>query len=72
MIKWTGNNIGDEGAINIGKSLMMNTTLFALNLGCVIEKKENECNRKKKQKEKYEIMMKNEQGTELEIQERLR
>ena len=30
--KWTGNNIGDEGANKIGKSLRTNTTLKELNL----------------------------------------
>ena len=35
---------------------MMNTTLTTLNLRCVMAKKENKCNRMKKQKEKYEIM----------------
>ena len=32
MIKWTGNQIGAEGAIKIGESLMKNTTLTTLNL----------------------------------------
>ena len=32
--KWTGNNIGDEGAAKISESLMINTTLTDLNLGC--------------------------------------
>ena len=50
---------------------MKNTTLTKLNLYGVIGK-ENKCDRMKKPKEKYEIMMKNEQGTELEMQERLR
>ena len=40
MIKWTVNQIGDSGAIKIGESLMMNTTLIALNLRCVIGKRE--------------------------------
>ena len=39
MIKWTGNNIGDSGAIKIGESLMMNTTLTELHLRGVIGKK---------------------------------
>ena len=30
--KWTGNNIGDEGALKISESLMTNTTLTALDL----------------------------------------
>ena len=40
MIKWTGNNIGDSGAIKIGESLMKNTTLTELDLECVIGKRE--------------------------------
>ncbi len=32
--KWTGNNIGDEGAVRISESLMINTTLTILDLGC--------------------------------------
>ena len=30
--KWTGNNIGDEGATKISESLMTNTTLTTLYL----------------------------------------
>ena len=30
--KWTGNNIGDEGAAKISESLMTNTTLTTLDL----------------------------------------
>ena len=30
--KWTGNNIGDEGAAKISESLMTNTTLTILDL----------------------------------------
>ena len=30
--KWTGNNIGDEGANKISESLMINTTLTQLDL----------------------------------------
>ena len=30
--KWTGNNIGDEGAAKISESLMTNTTLTELDL----------------------------------------
>ena len=33
-MKWTDNNIGDEGAMKISESLMTNTTLTELNLGC--------------------------------------
>ena len=40
MIKWTGNDIGAEGAIKISESLMVNTTLTELNLSSVIEKEE--------------------------------
>ena len=40
MIKWTANQIGAEGAIKISESLMKNTTLTTLNLGCVIEREE--------------------------------
>ena len=40
MIKWTDNKIGDEGAIKISESLMMNTTLTELNLSSVIGKRE--------------------------------
>ena len=40
MIKWTGNKIGAEGGIKISESLMMNTTLTELHLGCVIGKRE--------------------------------
>ena len=40
MKKWTANNIGDEGAIKISESLMMNTTLTELNLSSVIGKRE--------------------------------
>ena len=32
--QWTGNRIGDEGAIAIIESLKTNTTLTSLNLGC--------------------------------------
>ena len=32
--KWTGNNIGDEGATKISESLMINTTLTTLDLQC--------------------------------------
>ena len=32
--KWTGNNIGSEGANKISESLMINTTLTQLNLRC--------------------------------------
>ena len=38
MKKWTGNEIGDSGAIKISESLMKNTTLTKLNLSGVIEK----------------------------------
>ena len=31
-MKWTANNIGDEGAMKISESLMTNTTLTELNL----------------------------------------
>ena len=59
MVRWTtANHIGDSGAIKIGESLMMNTTLTELNLGSVIENKRVKVNRMKKQKEKYEIMIK--------------
>ena len=34
MKQWTENNIGDEGANKISESLMINTTLTQLNLGC--------------------------------------
>ena len=40
MKKWTDNEIGASGAIKIGESLMMNTTLTKLNLYCVIGKRE--------------------------------
>ena len=40
MIKWTVNRIGAEGAIKIGESLMMNTTLTELDLRGVIGKRE--------------------------------
>ncbi len=33
MNKWTGNEIGDEGANKISESLKVNTTLTKLNLG---------------------------------------
>ena len=32
--KWTGNNIGDEEAAKLSESLMTNTTLTILDLGC--------------------------------------
>ena len=32
--KWTGNEIGDEGASKISESLKVNTTLTELNLSC--------------------------------------
>ena len=38
MKKWTGNEIGDSGAIKISESLMQNSTLTILNLECMIEK----------------------------------
>ncbi len=34
MKKWTGNDIGDEGARKISESLKINTTLTQLNLEC--------------------------------------
>ena len=40
MKKWTNNQIGAEGAIKIGESLMRNTTLTKLYLGSVIGKRE--------------------------------
>ena len=40
MIKWTGNDIGAEGAIKISESLMKNTTLITLDLRSVIRKGE--------------------------------
>ena len=40
MKKWTDNEIGDSGAIKIGESLMMNSTLTELNLESVIGKRE--------------------------------
>ena len=40
MISFAGNVIGDSGATMISESLMMNTTLTELNLGCVIGKRE--------------------------------
>ena len=40
MIKFTANKIGDKGAIKISESLMKNTTLTELHLGCVIGKRE--------------------------------
>ena len=40
MKKLTDNEIGAGGAIKIGESLMKNTTLTELNLGCVIGKRE--------------------------------
>ena len=33
-MKWTGNYIGDKGAVKISESLMTNTTLTELNLSC--------------------------------------
>ena len=38
MIKRTGNTAGNEGAIKICESLMMNTTLTSLNLRCMMKK----------------------------------
>ena len=40
MIKWIANCIGADGASKISESLMKNTTLTTLNLGCVIERGE--------------------------------
>ena len=40
MKNWTANQIGDSGSIKISESLMKNTTLTTLNLGCVIGKRE--------------------------------
>ena len=40
MKNWTDNRIGDSGAIKIGESLMMNSTLTELNLESVIGKRE--------------------------------
>ena len=34
MKKWPDNNIGDEGAVRISESLMINTTLTELYLFC--------------------------------------
>ena len=33
-MKWTGNKIGDSGAMKIYEALMTNNTLTTLNLGC--------------------------------------
>ena len=33
-MKWTGNKIGDSGAMKIGEALMTNSTLTTLYLGC--------------------------------------
>ena len=33
-MKWTENNIGDEGAVKISESLKTNTTLTTLDLEC--------------------------------------
>ena len=57
--KWTGNEIGAEGASAISESLKINTTLTELILG-------SDEIRNKQKKKKYK---KNEQGTKLEIQE---
>ena len=41
--KWTGNNIGDEGAAKISESLMTNTTLTTLDLSSDDSMVKNKC-----------------------------
>ena len=44
--KWTGNNIGDEGAAKISEALMTNTTLTVLGLygdDNIIQNKQEYC-----------------------------
>ncbi len=45
--KWTGNQIGDEGASAISESLKINTTLTELNLDCDETKKQQMKNKRK-------------------------
>ncbi len=52
-MKWTGNNIGDSGAIAISELLKTNTTLTKLNLEC-----DDKIEKKKVNKTKNEIEMK--------------
>jgi len=61
MNEWTGNNIGDEGAIKISEALMINTTLTTLNLSSDDKNKEK--------KEWITIKWMNEQLTILEMKE---
>ena len=43
---WTGNKIGVEGAMKISESLMKNTTLTQLDLGCDGKNNTNETHTK--------------------------
>ena len=48
-MKWTGNNIGDSGAMKICEALMTNTTLTELDLGG--DDKDRKWKKKRKRKE---------------------
>ena len=55
-MKWTGNEVGDEGTINLSEALMTNSTLTSLNLDGfyrMFDKKE----KKKNIKQKQEILL---------------
>ena len=53
-MKWTVNNIGETGAMNIGEALMTNNTLTTLHLGG----DDKDIKWKKKRKERSKIEMK--------------
>ena len=80
-MKWIGNDIGDEGAMKISESLMINTTLATLNLGGddnTIKNIKNNIYRNEMKMKKYKrneiqnVKEWNEQGTILEMKEQWR
>ena len=52
-MKWTGNNIGDSGAMKIGEALMTNTTLTTLDLSGD-DKDRNERRKERKKQDRNE------------------
>ncbi len=66
--KWTGNNIGDEGASKISESLMVNTALTRLDLSRIW----NTTDCRKMNWSKVYITMNDKQWTILEMKEHAR
>ena len=54
-MKWTGNKIGDSGAMKIGEALMTNNTLITLDLGCDDKDIKWKKKRKRKKQDRNEI-----------------